>query len=41
MVDCYPFYAVYQTRTQRIIPLVMMKPIEPIALFSEADLSGA
>lgn len=39
MVDCFPFYAVYQTRTTRIIPLVMMKAIEPIAVFDEADLS--
>ena len=40
MVDCYPFYAVYQTRTTRIIPLVMMKAIEPISVFSEDDLTG-
>jgi deazaflavin-dependent oxidoreductase (nitroreductase family) len=39
MVDCYPFYAVYQTRTTRIIPLVMMKAIEPVSVFSEADLT--
>jgi deazaflavin-dependent oxidoreductase (nitroreductase family) len=39
MVDCFPFYAVYQTRTKRIIPLVMMKSIEPLAVFSEDDLS--
>ena len=38
MVDCYPFYAVYQTRTARIIPLVMMKATAPIPVFSEADL---
>ena len=41
MVDCFPFYAVYQTRTPRIIPLVMMKPIAPVAVFSEADLAAA
>ena len=35
MVDCYPFYAVYQTRTTRIIPLVMMKAREPLPVFSE------
>jgi deazaflavin-dependent oxidoreductase (nitroreductase family) len=39
MVDCHPFYAVYQTRTARIIPLVMMKAIEPVPVFSEADLT--
>jgi deazaflavin-dependent oxidoreductase (nitroreductase family) len=38
MVDSYPFYATYQPRTARIIPLILMKPIEPIAVFSEADL---
>ena len=41
MVDCYPFYAVYQKRTTRIIPLVMMKAIEPVPVFSEDDLTDA
>lgn len=41
MVDCYPFYATYQTRTTRIIPLVMMKPIESLPVFTEADLNDA
>ncbi len=41
MVDCYPFYATYQTLTTRIIPLVMMKAIEPLAVFTEADLTDA
>lgn len=40
MVDCYPFYGEYQKRTDRPIPLVMMKPIEPIPAFTEADLSA-
>jgi deazaflavin-dependent oxidoreductase (nitroreductase family) len=39
MVDCFPFYAIYQTRTTRIIPLVMLKALEPLAVFSEADLT--
>jgi deazaflavin-dependent oxidoreductase (nitroreductase family) len=39
MIDSYPFYGVYQTRTTRVIPLVMMKAVEPIAVFSEADLA--
>jgi deazaflavin-dependent oxidoreductase (nitroreductase family) len=39
MADCFPFYAVYQTRTTRIIPLVMMKAIEPLPVFSEDDLT--
>ncbi len=38
MVDCYPFYAGYQEKTSRIIPLVMLKPLESIPVFSEADL---
>ena len=41
MVDCHPFYGVYQTRTARIIPLIMLKPTQPIAVFSEADLAEA
>ena len=40
MVDCFPFYATYQKRTTRIIPLVMLKPIESVAVFSEADLTA-
>ena len=38
MVDSYPFYGVYQTRTSRLIPLVMMKAIGPIPVFSERDI---
>jgi deazaflavin-dependent oxidoreductase (nitroreductase family) len=38
MVDCYPFYADYQTRTERPIQLIMMKCVEAIPVFSEADL---
>jgi deazaflavin-dependent oxidoreductase (nitroreductase family) len=38
MVDSFPFYATYQTRTTRVIPLVMLKTIESLpAVFSEAD----
>lgn len=40
MVDSYPFYGVYQTRTKRVIPLVMMKAVESVPVFSEADLSA-
>lgn len=35
IADCYPFYTTYQARTSRQIPLVMMKPIEAIAVFRE------
>jgi deazaflavin-dependent oxidoreductase (nitroreductase family) len=41
MVDCYPFYGEYEKRTSRQIPLVMMKPVEPIAVFSEADITSS
>lgn len=40
MVDCYPFYANYQASTRRQIPLVMMKTVEPIPLFTESDATG-
>jgi deazaflavin-dependent oxidoreductase (nitroreductase family) len=40
MVDCFPFYATYQAATQRLIPLVMMKAIEPIPVFKESDATG-
>jgi len=41
MVECFPFYAAYQRSTEREIPLVMMKAIEPISPFRESDASGA
>ncbi len=41
MVDCYPFYANYQASTERQIPLVMMKPVEEIELFTESQATGA
>ena len=41
MVDCYPFYANYQASTERQLPLVMMKPVEAIDVFSEDDATGA
>lgn len=40
MVDCFPFYATYQASTSRTLPLVMMKPIEAIAVFKESDATG-
>ena len=39
MVECFPFYASYQASTERIIPVVMMKGIAPIPVFTESDLS--
>ena len=38
MVECFPFYRTYQARTTRVIPLIMMKALEPIAVFHESDL---
>ncbi len=40
MVECFPFYAKYQAATSRRLPLVMMKAIEPIAIFKESDATG-
>ena len=38
MVAIYPPYAEYQASTDRLIPLVMMKPVAAIAVFKEVDL---
>jgi deazaflavin-dependent oxidoreductase (nitroreductase family) len=40
MVDQFPSYAKYQASTDREIPLVMMKALEPIAVFKEEDATG-
>ena len=40
-IDCHPFYAGYQASTQRVLPLVMFKAIEPVAVFKESDATGA
>lgn len=40
MVDAFPSYAKYQASTQRQIPLVMMKAVEPIEAFKESDATG-
>jgi len=36
MVDVFPAYATYQASTARVLPLVMMKAIEPIEIFKPA-----
>jgi deazaflavin-dependent oxidoreductase (nitroreductase family) len=41
MVDCFPFYADYQSWCPRIIPLVMMKGKESIPVFKESDATGS
>jgi deazaflavin-dependent oxidoreductase (nitroreductase family) len=38
MVAIFPPYAQYQTITDRLIPLVAMKPLAAIPVFTEADL---
>jgi len=40
MTGNFPFYAEYQTRTERVIPLVMMTTIEPVPVFTWADLAA-
>jgi deazaflavin-dependent oxidoreductase (nitroreductase family) len=38
MVAIYPPYAEYQDSTDRLIPLVVMKPVATIPVFTEAEL---
>ncbi len=40
MVDNYPFYANYAASTERVIPLVMMKAVEPVPIFMESDATA-
>jgi deazaflavin-dependent oxidoreductase (nitroreductase family) len=40
MQDCFPFYTTYQSSTKRVLPLVMMKALEPIPVFTESDATG-
>ena len=40
MVDVFPAYADYQASTDRQIPLVMLKPLEPVDVFRESDADG-
>jgi deazaflavin-dependent oxidoreductase (nitroreductase family) len=40
VVDNFPPYAAYQASTERQIPLVMLKAVEPIAVFKESDADG-
>jgi deazaflavin-dependent oxidoreductase (nitroreductase family) len=37
MVDVFPAYAAYQASTERLIPLVMMTPVEPLPVFKASD----
>lgn len=38
MVAIYPPYAEYQESTDRLIPLVLLKPVASISVFQEAEL---
>ncbi len=38
MVENFPFFDNYRKATSRKIPVVLMKPVEAIPVFSEADL---
>lgn len=40
MTECFPFYADYQKSTDRKIPCVMLKAVEPIDVFKESDATG-
>ena len=35
MQGVFPLYTKYQASTQRVLPLIMMSPIEPVELFKE------
>ena len=39
MTANFPFYAEYQTRTERVLPLVMLSTIAPLPVFTPADLA--
>jgi deazaflavin-dependent oxidoreductase (nitroreductase family) len=39
MVKCFPFYATYQERTSRKIPVLMLQLVEPIPVFKPSDIS--
>jgi deazaflavin-dependent oxidoreductase (nitroreductase family) len=38
--DCHPFYQTYQNSTERLIPLVMLKPEEALPVFRVEDATG-
>lgn len=40
MVGVFPPYAKYQDSTARVLPLVMMKAVAPVPVFTEADATG-
>jgi deazaflavin-dependent oxidoreductase (nitroreductase family) len=40
LIDCHPFYADYQASTERVLPLVMLKPYLEIPVMKEEDATG-
>lgn len=40
LVNCFPFYQTYQDATSRTLPLVMLKAVAPISVFTVADATG-
>jgi deazaflavin-dependent oxidoreductase (nitroreductase family) len=40
MAECFPFYDDDQASTDRILPLVMLKPVKPIPVFRAEDATG-
>jgi deazaflavin-dependent oxidoreductase (nitroreductase family) len=40
MTDSFPFYTTYQANTARVLPLVLLKAIEPLPVFKEEDATG-
>ena len=40
MVRNFPFYANYQASTERVIPVLLLKPVGPAPQFRESDATG-
>ena len=40
MVRNFPFYAKYQASTERVIPVLLLKPVEAVPVFRESDATG-
>jgi deazaflavin-dependent oxidoreductase (nitroreductase family) len=40
-IDCHPFYANYQASTERVLPILLLKPAERIPVFRESDATGS
>ncbi len=41
MVDSFPFFGAYQASTARVLPLVMMKALAPVPLFTPEEATGS